>query len=282
MQNASSDVDMAAVDPVDVHDESDDDSEDSGTDTPPRSPSPAHHSPIPVDDDDRPPSADPPPSSSAAEGAASSSEATAAPDAARGRKSQPSSSSVAAGAKPKSTKSAAPRASSPSPPPAPARPPLQTIRLEISLGGPDDYEINISELAKQTGQRPATPVLAAKRDTSDESEGDDEAEPPKQQPEAADQQGKRRRKVRLSSSAFVRPAGPGEAMRGRLRSTAYSQHRAGCVGRRRARTSPDCYSATCSWRMILWSTTLEQHPSRNARQSVSGVRYLPLQMALSL
>ncbi|KAI0743003.1 hypothetical protein C8Q80DRAFT_1192020 [Daedaleopsis nitida] len=194
MQNPSSDVDMAPIDPVEVHDDSDSDSDDSGTDTPPHSP--RQHITLP---------------SPAAEGAASSSEATAAPDAARGRKSKPSSSNVAAapaGAKPKSTKSAPPRASSPSPPPPPARQPLQTIRLEISLGGPDDYEINISELAKHTGQRPATPVPAAKRDTSDESEGDDEAEPTKQQPEAADQQGKRRRKRRNHASEYYDTADP--------------------------------------------------------------------------
>lgn len=39
-----------------------------------------------------------------------------------------------------------PRSPSPSPPP-----PLQTIRLDIELGGPDNHEVNISGLAKSTG-----------------------------------------------------------------------------------------------------------------------------------
>jgi hypothetical protein len=75
--------------------------------------------------------------------------------------------------KPKSNKAPRPRSPSPSPPPPPP-PPLQTIRLEITLGGPDNYEVDIASIAKATGQRPATPV-PVKRDTSD-SEGDDEAE----------------------------------------------------------------------------------------------------------
>jgi len=69
--------------------------------------------------------------------------------------------------KPKSTKSR-PRSPSPSPPPPPP-PPLRTIRLDIALGGPDNYEVDISNLSKATGQRPQTPV-PLKRDTSD-SEG---------------------------------------------------------------------------------------------------------------
>ncbi|KAI0687927.1 hypothetical protein BC835DRAFT_1408232 [Cytidiella melzeri] len=84
------------------------------------------------------------------------------------------------GAKPKSSKLAGPpRSPSPSPPPPPVRAPLQTVRLDITLGGPDNYEVNIAALAKETGQRPSTPTPAAKRhDTSDDShsEGDDEAD----------------------------------------------------------------------------------------------------------
>ena len=58
-------------------------------------------------------------------------------------------------------------------PPLPARPPLQTIRLDIPLGGPEDYEIDIRKLSKDTGQRPPTPprVLSdVGRDESSESE----------------------------------------------------------------------------------------------------------------
>jgi hypothetical protein len=79
-------------------------------------------------------------------------------------------------AKPRSTKP--PRSPSPSPPPVPPRPPLQTIRLDIRLGGPGNYEVNIAALAKTTGQRSSTPV-PTKPDTSDsegEGEGDGEDE----------------------------------------------------------------------------------------------------------
>jgi hypothetical protein len=34
--------------------------------------------------------------------------------------------------------------------------PLQTIRLEIVLGGPDNYDVKVAALAKATGQRPAS------------------------------------------------------------------------------------------------------------------------------
>ena len=77
-----------------------------------------------------------------------------------------------ASGKPKSAKARA-RSPSPSPPPAPP-PPMQTIRLEIKLGGPDNYEVDVASLAKATGQRPATPPLAAKRY---ESESDGEGAP---------------------------------------------------------------------------------------------------------
>ncbi|TCD65164.1 hypothetical protein EIP91_003020 [Steccherinum ochraceum] len=88
----------------------------------------------------------------------------------------PASSSSANAPKPKSTK---PRSPSPSPPPPPA-PPLQTVRLEIRLGGQENYAVDIAALSKDTGQRPATPVPVLKRsgDSSDDShsEGDDEGE----------------------------------------------------------------------------------------------------------
>ena len=91
---------------------------------------------------------------------------------------------AAATHKPKSTKSARPR--SLSPPPQPPRPPLETIRLEIKLGGPDNYEVDIAQVTRAAGLRPPTPpVRVHKRDTSD-SEGDDEDD------------GKRRHKRRVS------------------------------------------------------------------------------------
>lgn len=104
-----------------------------------------------------------------------------------------------AGAKPKSRGPG--RSPSPSPPPPPARPPVQTIRLNIELGGPDKYEVNIASLSKESGQRPSTPEPAAiqRHDTSDEShsEGDDEGE--------AKPQPKKRRKV--ASSPLIRLQG---------------------------------------------------------------------------
>lgn len=151
------------------------------------SPSAPRLSPIIIDDDDTPPAADPAPSASAVLAKPSSRRANGVvkieEDVAVKEKRVRLSSSVtgkpasaAAGAKPKSTKTAAPRSPSPSPPP-PA-PPLETIRLDIPLGGPDDYEVDISVLSKATGQRPPTPPPLTKRDTSDDShsDGDDEGD----------------------------------------------------------------------------------------------------------
>ncbi|KAI1785446.1 hypothetical protein LXA43DRAFT_1038210 [Ganoderma leucocontextum] len=212
MDTVPSDVEMTVPDAHEAQDGSASESASSKSSSPPRSPSPAQNSPIVVDDDSHTSSTDLPPPLPSASAAASSSDAAAPAEGARGRKSKPSSSYVAAappGAKPKSTKSAAPRAS-PSPPPHPARQPLQTIRLDIELGGPDDYEVNISALAKATGQRPATPVPdLAKHDTSDESDGDGEHEhEPEPEPEPApaeadtQQKGKRRKRRNHTSEYY--------------------------------------------------------------------------------
>lgn len=79
----------------------------------------------------------------------------------------------ASSAKPRSTKPPKARSPSPSPPPPPA-PPLQTVRLEIRLGGPSNYEVDISRQAKDTGQRPPTPPPTVKKvaDSSDSEEED--------------------------------------------------------------------------------------------------------------
>ncbi|KAJ7579039.1 hypothetical protein C8J56DRAFT_1016307 [Mycena floridula] len=77
--------------------------------------------------------------------------------------------------KPKSTKSKPAKSPSPSPPPLPKRI-IGTIRLEIDLGGPNNYEVDIDSLAKAAGQRPPTPlapVFLGKGDSSDS-----EPEPP--------------------------------------------------------------------------------------------------------
>ncbi|KAF8962208.1 hypothetical protein BDZ97DRAFT_1825967 [Flammula alnicola] len=89
----------------------------------------------------------------------------------------PSSSSTkpASSAKPKSAKPAKP-ARSPSPSPPPPAVPLQTIRLDIRLGGPSNYEVDIGRQAKDTGQRPPTPPPTVKKvaDSSDSEEDEDD------------------------------------------------------------------------------------------------------------
>lgn len=67
-------------------------------------------------------------------------------------------SAAGTGPKPKSSKQARPRSRSATPPPLPPPPqPLDTVRLEIRLGGPEKYEVDIAALAKASGQRPPTP-----------------------------------------------------------------------------------------------------------------------------
>ncbi|KAL5478942.1 hypothetical protein ACEPAI_2229 [Sanghuangporus weigelae] len=61
---------------------------------------------------------------------------------------------------------------SPSPQPLPSRPRMQTIRLDISLGGPERYEVDILQLSKESGQRPPTPPPIKRDDESSESEGE--------------------------------------------------------------------------------------------------------------
>ncbi|KAG5638695.1 hypothetical protein H0H81_010920 [Sphagnurus paluster] len=76
-------------------------------------------------------------------------------------------------AKPRSTKPKA-RSPSPSPPPAPPPAPLQTIRLEIKLGGPDNYAVDIADIARATGQRPPTPIRVISATTHSDSDDDDD------------------------------------------------------------------------------------------------------------
>ena len=118
---------------------------------PPSSNHPSSSSPAPATDVKQP---SPSPSSNSAVPVASGDEKSKKP--------------VSSSAKPKSTKRR-----SPSPEPLPRPPPrIETIRLEISLGGPDNYAVDITQLAKQTGQRPPTPPPPLKQDSS-ESEGED-------------------------------------------------------------------------------------------------------------
>jgi len=75
-------------------------------------------------------------------------------------------------AKPRSKK---PRSPSPSPPPLQPPLPLTTIRLQIRLGGPDNYQVDVSKMAKDTGQRAPTPPPRVKHPIS-ESEQEPETD----------------------------------------------------------------------------------------------------------
>jgi hypothetical protein len=99
-----------------------------------------------------------------------------------------------ASGKPKSSKA---RARSPSPTPPPAQAPLETIRLDITLGGPDNYEVDVSALAKATGQRLATPLPAVVKQYENESDSDGEGGAPESGMRTDDGDGEKKgRKVR--------------------------------------------------------------------------------------
>ncbi|KDQ11246.1 hypothetical protein BOTBODRAFT_35546 [Botryobasidium botryosum FD-172 SS1] len=66
---------------------------------------------------------------------------------------------------------------SPSPLPAPPPPPL-TVRLNIPLGGPDNYAVSILELTRLTGQRHPTPPPARRYSVSSSDEEEEEKEKP--------------------------------------------------------------------------------------------------------
>jgi len=86
---------------------------------------------------------------------------------------QPTAKPVSA-TKPKSTKTPKARSPSPSPPPPAPVIPLRTIRLDIPLGGPSNYEVDIGQKSKETGQREPTPPQTKVADSSDEEDEDDE------------------------------------------------------------------------------------------------------------
>ncbi|KAK7439165.1 hypothetical protein VKT23_017655 [Stygiomarasmius scandens] len=56
------------------------------------------------------------------------------------------------------SKSEAIKERSPSPPPVASRPPLQTVRLHITLDGPENYEVDIAQMARDIGQRLPSPI----------------------------------------------------------------------------------------------------------------------------
>ncbi|KAF9232902.1 hypothetical protein BU15DRAFT_90551 [Melanogaster broomeanus] len=83
-------------------------------------------------------------------------------------------SAAGAGAKPKSSKPSRPRSPSPTPPPPALPPPFETIRLDIKLGGPENYEVDIASIAKASGQRQPTPPPPKLDITESEGEGEGE------------------------------------------------------------------------------------------------------------
>ncbi|KZT59556.1 hypothetical protein CALCODRAFT_186789 [Calocera cornea HHB12733] len=63
-----------------------------------------------------------------------------------------------------------------SPPPTlpPPPPPLPTVRLDIALGGPSAYMINVLELARESGQRNPTPPPVVHSDESSSSDSEED------------------------------------------------------------------------------------------------------------
>ncbi|KZO91633.1 hypothetical protein CALVIDRAFT_568079 [Calocera viscosa TUFC12733] len=77
---------------------------------------------------------------------------------------------------PKAKKPRKQRGAAASPPPAlpPPPPPLPTIRLDIALGGPSAYMVNVLELARESGQRNPTPPPVVHSDDSSSSESEED------------------------------------------------------------------------------------------------------------
>lgn len=109
---------------------------------------------------------------------------------------QPSSSSKLPDPVPKKPKVKRPK--SPDLPPPPVRPPMQTIRLELALGGPENYQFDVSDAARKAGMLPPLPELPTVI-TAAESE-DSEEEEAKKKDAAASASGepkKRKRRKKL-------------------------------------------------------------------------------------
>ncbi|KAJ8082325.1 hypothetical protein PM082_008178 [Marasmius tenuissimus] len=104
----------------------------------------------------------------------------------------PASSKPHSTVKPKSKANVAPR--SPSPPPPPPPPTLTTVRLHIKLQGPENYQVDIASLSRESGQRPPTPV----QKRADTSESEEEPEP---QPAAPGGDVKKPKKKKKSAAA---------------------------------------------------------------------------------
>lgn len=105
-------------------------------------------------------------------------------------------------------KSRTQKARSPSPALPPPPPPPLTVRLTIELGGPGNYQVNILDLTKETGQRhPTPPPIRRDSDTSDDEEDDHHTEHAGQPPAApevdpSDLPKRRRRRKRLDPDEY--------------------------------------------------------------------------------
>ncbi|EEB99192.1 hypothetical protein MPER_01176, partial [Moniliophthora perniciosa FA553] len=102
--------------------------------------------------------------------------------------------------KSKAANAAPPRSPSPPPPPPPA---LTTVRLQIKLSGPENYQVDIAALARESGQRPPTPVQ--KRADTSESEDEDDA---KNADEAANAKPKSKKKKKNAGSEYYDVSDP--------------------------------------------------------------------------
>ncbi|KAF6748233.1 hypothetical protein DFP72DRAFT_1174454 [Ephemerocybe angulata] len=96
--------------------------------------------------------------------------------------------------KSKATKPRKHRTPSPSPPPVAPPPPLRTVRLEITLGGPSNYEVDVRNLSKETGQRDATPPPPAPPPESEDEEAAKACEEEEEVPEGGAKKKKRKKK----------------------------------------------------------------------------------------
>ncbi|ESK92760.1 hypothetical protein Moror_15933 [Moniliophthora roreri MCA 2997] len=115
---------------------------------------------------------------------------------------QASSSKPHSTVKPKSKAANAAPPKSPSPPPPPP-PTLTTVRLQIKLSGPENYQVDIAALARETGQRPPTPVQ--KRADTSESEEEDDA---KNADETANAKPKSKKKKKNTASEYYDVSDP--------------------------------------------------------------------------
>ncbi|KAG9045055.1 hypothetical protein FS837_007131 [Tulasnella sp. UAMH 9824] len=78
----------------------------------------------------------------------------------------------------KKPKSKIRRRLSPSPPPVAKPVPRLTVRLNIPLGGPSNYEVNILHLSKASGQAPPSPPPPPRLGSDSESSSEEERPPP--------------------------------------------------------------------------------------------------------